>query len=130
MRVKGFNHITINISDLQRSLQFYQNVLGMDLVHRGRTDAYLEWGDAWVCLLENKKLHRSEKKKLGVDHFAFSIDDEDFFAAVHQLEHYHVNIVRGPVKRGKGWTINFLDPDGIEMELHTSDLQERMTVWE
>ncbi|SES97605.1 metallothiol transferase [Salinibacillus kushneri] len=130
MNVKGFNHITLNISDLERSLEFYQRVLRMSLVHKGRKDAYLEWGEAWICLLEKKNFSSVDTQSFGVNHFAFSIAKEDFFEAVHQLENHDVTIVRGPIKRGKGWTINFLDPDGIEMELHTSNLQERMTVWE
>jgi catechol 2,3-dioxygenase-like lactoylglutathione lyase family enzyme len=57
MNVQGFSHVTINVGDLDRSLQFYVEVLQMNLVHRGRKDAYLEWGSAWICLQE-----RPEKK--------------------------------------------------------------------
>ncbi len=43
MRVTGFNHVTIRVSDLQTALRFYRDTLGMKLVHLGRSDAYLEW---------------------------------------------------------------------------------------
>ncbi len=49
--------------------------------------------------------------------------------AVHVLQENEVRIVRGPVQRGQGWSINFLDPDGTQLELHTSTLEERMKVW-
>ncbi|MCY0888734.1 MAG: GNAT family N-acetyltransferase, partial [Alicyclobacillaceae bacterium] len=52
----GFSHVTINVSDLERSIAFYVGTLGMKLVHRARQDAYLEWGEAWICLQERSML--------------------------------------------------------------------------
>lgn len=49
MKVQGFNHVTVNVSDLSRSLNFYTGILGLQLIHKGNTDAYLEWGSAWIC---------------------------------------------------------------------------------
>lgn len=68
-------------------------------------------------------------KGVGVDHIAFSIAEEHFKEAVQGLQTQNVPIIRGPIKRGIGWTVNFLDPDGIQLELHTSNLRERMSVW-
>ncbi len=65
----------------------------------------------------------------GVDHVAFSIEEADFDSAVEQLVSAGVTVVRGPVERGLGRAINFLDPDGTQLELYTSSLQRRMTVW-
>jgi catechol 2,3-dioxygenase-like lactoylglutathione lyase family enzyme len=132
VKVKGFNHVTIRVSDLERSLGFYRDLLDMKLVHRGKTDAYLEWGTAWVALVEKKPSADSEPggdAGFGVDHVAFSIDEEDFDEAARRLEEAGVPIVRGPIRRGIGRSINFLDPDGTQLELHTSNLRERMTVW-
>jgi catechol 2,3-dioxygenase-like lactoylglutathione lyase family enzyme len=53
----------------------------------------------------------------------------DFDAAVSLLRRAAVPIVRGPVQRGLGWSVYFLDPDGTKLELHTSTLEERMTIW-
>ena len=47
MKVQGFNHVTINVRDLEISINFYTGVLGLDIRHRGNKDAYLEWGSAW-----------------------------------------------------------------------------------
>jgi metallothiol transferase len=129
LKVKGFNHVTIAVSDLQRSLSYYKDCLQMKLVHLGRTDAYLEWGTAWICLVEKKHAKPLEADRIGVDHVAFSIDEADFDAAVTSLTAAGVTIVRGPVERGLGRAVNFLDPDGNQLELYTSDLHRRMTVW-
>ncbi|GGJ09657.1 glutathione transferase FosA [Alicyclobacillus cellulosilyticus] len=128
MKVQGFNHVTIDVSDLERSLTFYTQVLGMRLVHKARHDAYLEWGMAWVCLQERPALPKP-RPQLGVNHVAFSIAPDDFHEAVAVLRSHGVPIVRGPVQRGAGWTVNFLDPDGMQLELHTSNLAARMAVW-
>lgn len=128
MKVQGFNHVTIDVSDLNRALSFYTEVLQMRLVHQGRHDAYLEWGTAWVCLQERPSLPE-QRPQLGVNHVAFSIRAEDFDEAVKTLRRMNVPTVRGPVQRGTGWSINFLDPDGTQLELHTSNLWERMKVW-
>jgi catechol-2,3-dioxygenase len=128
MNVQGFSHVTINVSNLSRALQFYIDILQMNLVHRGRKDAYLEWGNAWICLQERPEKVK-QREQLGVDHVAFYINEKDFAKAVKHLQENNVEIVRGPIKRGLGWSVNFLDPDGTQLELHTSTLSERMKVW-
>ena len=132
MKVTGFSHVTINVRDLPASLRFYVDLLGVRLVHRGEHDVYLEWGAAWICLQEREREHGMAPPRepaWGVDHVAFYIDRADFDAAVDALRQAGATIVRGPVQRGLGRSVNFLDPDGVQLELHTSTLAERMTVW-
>jgi len=131
IRVSGFSHVTIDVRDLTVSLRFYLDVLGMRLVHQGEHDAYLEWGSAWICLQERHvtSFGAPQTQQGGVDHVAFSISTEDFDDAVAVLQEANVPLVRGPVARGTGWSVNFRDPDGTELELHTATLAERMTVW-
>lgn len=129
MNVQGFNHVTINVKSLHESLPFYVDALGMDLVHKGSKDAYLEWGSAWICLQERGDYSDQRIETLGVDHVAFTINEENFHNAAQQLKEKDIPIVRGPVQRGGGWTINFLDPDGTNIELHTGSLKERMKHW-
>ena len=127
MEVSGFSHVTIAVRDLPIALRFYADLLGMRLVHRGEHDAYLEWGSAWICLLEQPDA--GAVRLGGVDHVAFHIAEDAFPAAVALLQTAQVPIVRGPVRRGPGWSINFLDPDGTQLELHTSTLAARMATW-
>ena len=131
MKVKGFNHVTIRVSDLERSLGFYRDLLDVKLVHRGKTDAYLEWGTAWVALVEKKPSADSEPggdAGFGVDHVAFSIDEEDFDEAARRLEEAKVPIVRRLIRRGIGRSITFWIRTGHSWSSHTSNLRERMTV--
>ncbi len=116
------------MSSLATALAFYEDTLGMCVVHRGAHDAYLEWGTAWICLLERGE-SPSVCEGAGVDHIAFHIAATDFSAAVETLRKARAPVVRGPLQRGIGWSVYFLDPDGTQLELHTSTLAERMTVW-
>ncbi|MCR8631915.1 VOC family protein [Paenibacillus radicis (ex Xue et al. 2023)] len=146
MKVTGFNHSTLRISSLDRSLPFYTDILGMKLVHKGRTDVYLEWGAAWICLIELHRVEPDLKPSVdeasitelpcepfaihtGLDHLAFSIEEADFAEAVERLRAANVPIIRGPLYRGGGWSVNFLDPDGIQLEIFTGTLADRMKNW-
>lgn len=125
----GLNHITIFVSQLERSLDFYQTILRMKLVHQGIDYAYLESGSTWFCLSQ-KPLDHQPNPSLGPDHVALTVKEDDFEAAVAHLREHNVPIVRGPIIRGIGKTVNFLDPDGLQWEFHTSNLAERMTIIE
>lgn len=121
--------MTIRVKNLAKSLSFYQDILGMELVHRGRMDAYLSWGGAWICLIEVSPANEHEKNRVGIDHIAFSISENDFPDAIKRLKTHHVPIVREPVERGGGYSVQFLDPDETVLELFTGDLNKRMKVW-
>ncbi|WP_425589847.1 VOC family protein [Fictibacillus fluitans] len=127
--ILGINHLTLTVNSLMRSLSFYVDVLGAVLVHRGRTDAYIEWGPVWICLLERGEANRAEAGRAGMDHVAFTISDSDFDHAVEALKAHSVRMIRGPVARGDGRCVNFLDPDGIQLELNTGSLSGRMKDW-
>ncbi|GIQ69616.1 hypothetical protein XYCOK13_24400 [Xylanibacillus composti] len=127
--VRGFNHLTLNVGNLEKTISFYTEILQMTLCHRGRRDAYLEWGNAWICIVEEPDFASVPARVLGMNHIAFYIEESGFQSAVRLLRERGVTIVRGPLKRGAGWSVNFLDNNGIEFELHTSTLAERMSVW-
>lgn len=127
--VNGLNHITLFVEDLERSLQFYTEVLLMQLIRKGDDYAYLESGTTWICISQQAK-DPLRPEQLGVHHMALSIDPADFDEALEHLRKYHVKIVREPITRGIGKAVNFLDPDGVQWEFHTSNLAERMTVIE
>lgn len=128
MNVSGFSHVTLRVRDLREAIAFYIAVLGTRMVHRGEHDAYLEWGTAWICLAEHPD-DPPPRARTVPDHIAFHIPEPDFAPAVACLQRAGARIVRGPVQRGTGWSVNFLDPDDNELELHTATLAERMAVW-
>ncbi len=123
----GLNHITIFVSDFERSLRFYTEILRMRVVHTGERYAYLESGSTWFCI-SGEPIGQSRPRQLEQLHLALTVAEDDFECAVQHLRDHQVRIVREPLARGVGRSVNFLDPDGIEWEFHTSNLPARMSV--
>ncbi|MCR8994936.1 VOC family protein [Brevibacillus laterosporus] len=127
--VVGFSHVTLQVSNLEQSLRFYCEKLQMKMVHQGRTDAYLEWGSAWICLLERPEIFPIKLEQQHLHHCAFYINEENFDIAVDLLRKREIMLVKGPIFRGGGKSVYFHDPDKIMLELHTSTLHQRMSNW-
>ena len=128
IRTRGLNHLTVRVSHLERSVRFYEQLLGFHVRHRGEHDAYLESGPLWLALIEGD-VPLGETQLRHVDHIAFTIVEDAFDDAVEALRAANVQIVAGPITRGVGRSVYVLDPDGLQLELHTSTLDARMSVW-
>lgn len=126
--MKGFNHVTLRIKHLPTSIAFYCDVLGMELIHRGRKDAYLQWGEAWICLLEREKQPLLEDQ-YGIDHVALTIDETELPTLAEKISNLSVPIERPLIFRGGGYSFQFRDPDGILLEFFTGTLTKRMETW-
>jgi metallothiol transferase len=125
----GLNHLTLRVADLERSIAFYRDLLGFALRWRSDISAYLEGGGHWLSLLE-RRVGPAAEETAGMDHFALAIAEEAFDSAVEELQRRGVKIVRGPLSRVAGRSVYFHDPDGIVVELHTSDLHARLQTWQ
>lgn len=119
-------HTMIRVGDLERSLAFYRDVLGMQLLRRkdypdGRfTLAFVGYGpedsNTVVELTHNWDTDRYEPGT-GFGHLALGVDD--IYATCAELRARGARIVRepGPMKHG-GSEIAFIeDPDGYRIEL-------------
>ena len=115
----GINHITIAVSDLERSLVFYVDSLGCRAEARWDKGAYLVAGTTWICLSVD---HASPAQDY--THLAFSVPAEDFSPAVEKLTASGVSCWKSNVSEGNSFY--FLDPDGHKLELHCGDLDSRL----
>jgi lactoylglutathione lyase len=78
MPVLGLHHAGLYVASLARSIAFYQNAFGLEVVERtsfgGEELAFLRLGAAWLELIEGG----AEDRTTGVvDHVAFEVDDLD-----------------------------------------------------
>jgi catechol 2,3-dioxygenase-like lactoylglutathione lyase family enzyme len=48
--IKGINHITLSVKNVDQSFEFYTHVLGFKPVAKWLKGAYLLAGDLWFCL--------------------------------------------------------------------------------
>lgn len=119
-------HTMIRVGDLDKSIAFYRDILGMDLLRckdfpEGKfTLAFLGYGDE----SENTALELTHNWETavydlgnGYGHIAIGVDD--VYAACERIRNAGGNVVREPGSMMHGSTvIAFVeDPDGYKIEL-------------
>ncbi len=119
---KEIGHIVLNVTDVGRSTKFYRDVVGFE-VSRFRPDgsgAFLTCGIVHHNLALFKApadARPSEKGAIGLNHFAFKVDDYPTLQAAHKRLIEASATIDHIVDHGMTRSVYFLDPDGIEMEL-------------
>lgn len=122
MRVTKLLHTRMRVSDIDRTIRFYTDVLGLDVLERktsprGSHLAFLRVPHSEE-LIELASFPPSGPVKVQEDlvHLAFQVDDLD--DAVRQLNDMGVPITDGPTVTSSGSRFIFIDaPDGYEIEL-------------
>lgn len=118
----GLNHLTLAVSDLQRSLAFYRDVLQLRVEATWDAGAYLSLPGLWLCL----SLDHQRKAGPNADytHYAFSLNAKDFPNFVQKLK--ASNVLEWRDNRSEGASFYFLDPDGHKLEAHVGGLASRL----
>ena len=121
MKIKGINHITIAVKNIEESFAFYTELLGLKKVMQSRTSAYLEAGDHWIALVRDDEMTQTKN----YSHIAFSVAKDDYELLVQLLKNNSVLEWRENTTEGDSFY--FLDPSGNKLELHVGDLKTRIT---
>ncbi|MCL7653811.1 VOC family protein, partial [Klebsiella pneumoniae] len=66
-------HLTLAVSNLQRSLTFWRDLLGLQLHAEWDTGAYLTCGDLWICLSYDVFRNYVAPQESDYTHYAFSL---------------------------------------------------------
>ena len=132
IKITELDHIVLNVKDIDRSLRFYTQVLGLS---GERVQEFTEGkvGFPSVRINEHTLIDLSplkgtdveesgaEKRRGNLNHFCLVVEKEDFSGIVDYLKGHSVTILQGPISRwgarGRAMSVYFLDPDGNEIEI-------------
>jgi lactoylglutathione lyase len=119
-------HTMLRVGDLQRSLDFYTNVLGMKLLRRkdypdGRfTLAFVGYDDeSRSAVLELTHNWDTKSYEIGSGYGHVALEVEDAYKACDEVRERGGKVAReaGPMKHGTTVIAFVEDPDGYKIEL-------------
>jgi glyoxylase I family protein len=131
INVTELDHIVLNVSDVERSLKYYTEVLGLQ---GERVNEFREGkvgfpsvrinASTIIDLFPKKADSRAlteAKNNANLNHFCLVVGAQDFAGIVDYLKENQISVLAGPVSRwgarGQATSVYFLDPDGNEIEI-------------
>jgi len=119
----GLNHLTLAVTDVERSFAFYVDLLGCKPAAVWDGGAYVTLGDLWVCLSLDPA-RAMVPPQTDYTHYAFTIAQQDFDAFRARL--LAEGVIEWRKNRSEGDSFYFLDPDGHQLEAHAGSLASRL----
>ena len=120
--IKGINHITLSVKDVDQSFEFYTQILGFKPVAKWPKGAYLLAGDLWFCLFLDDNTRKSKLPEY--THIAFTISEQNFKVMSERIKKSGAKIWQE--NRTEGDSLYFVDPNGHKLEIHASSLKARI----
>jgi catechol 2,3-dioxygenase-like lactoylglutathione lyase family enzyme len=127
VKVRNMDHIAINVRDVDASLRFYSDVLGLESL---RVAEYRRGEVPFVSVRVSQEtiIDLFAKPSVGsgdnADHFCLMIDEPDMKGLSKDLKARGVEVAQDVIRRwgaqGMGLSIYVKDPDGNTVELKSS----------
>ena len=81
------NHLALRVSDVGRSVDWYQRLMGLDVISRASTSAFLGLGDNFLALFQRSRGGEA-------DHFCFSVEDYEPETVMAKLARHGIESIR------------------------------------
>lgn len=128
MNIKGIHHIELTVTSLERSGEFYKNILGFKIVAEYPGFIMLFRKSFYLGITDHKgkaSNDRFNEFRTGLDHVSFEVSDKtdlDKAIGVFNKE----NIPHGDIKKLSNniFVLAFRDPDNIQLELSWKEKQK------
>ena len=121
---KRVDHVEIVPRDPERTIDFFQNILGFKLKIRVQVDAppmkeviYLELGDTMIEVISAENPSAKSDEPWQVGYKAIALEVTDMEEAVKYLHTKGIEMSRDPVDLGTSIRGELKDPDGLTIEL-------------
>jgi lactoylglutathione lyase len=102
-RAVGFNHVALEVGDIEAALAFYGRIFDFKLRSKSATAAFIDLGDQFIALQKGRTQPADDGR-----HFGLVVDDKD--AVREALADAGVEALPGPF-------LDFLDPWGNRIEI-------------
>ena len=102
-RVVGFNHVALEVGDIDEALAFYGEFLEFELRSKSENMAFIDLGDQFLALSKGRRQAPDDDR-----HFGLVVEDKA--AVARRLEEMGVEIISDRF-------LDFLDPWGNRMEI-------------
>jgi catechol 2,3-dioxygenase-like lactoylglutathione lyase family enzyme len=102
-RAVGFNHVALEVGDIEAALAFYSRLFDFALRSKSATSAFIDLGDQFIALQRGRTQPADDGR-----HFGLVVDDKD--AVRKALADAGVEPLPGPF-------LDFLDPWGNRIEV-------------
>ncbi len=102
-RAVGFNHVAIEVGDIDEALAFYGSLFDFELRGKSETMAFIDLGDQFLALQSGRSQAADDGR-----HFGIVVDDKE---AVRQA------LAAAGVEALPGRFLDFLDPWGNRIEI-------------
>lgn len=116
MEIKNIDHLVLTVADIEKTVAFYTQVLGFEVVTFGNNRKALTFGNQKINLHQKGKEFepKAEHPTTGSADLCF-ISSTDVYEIVEELKQKNVEIIEGIVDRtgalGKIKSVYFRDPD-------------------
>jgi catechol 2,3-dioxygenase-like lactoylglutathione lyase family enzyme len=101
------DHISIQVTDLPRSIDFYQKIFGLSILNEDKPNEIVRMGVTKVIV----SLHHKAPTGI-VDHYAIAIDDFDREAVTEQLARHGLK-----AEQNLDYGFYVRDPEGIPVQI-------------
>ncbi len=118
MKYEGLIWAGIYIQDLEASISFYENVLGLPLLNQGEDWAHFDLGAGTLLELFTGGKRRQEPKKPDQQSIVLGLRVDNLDRAVSELENKGVQFIPEEAGEyaGTRWA-HFSDPEGNRLEV-------------
>jgi glyoxylase I family protein len=114
--IADIHHVSLNVTDTERSLGFYRDLLGMEMLDRPD----FSFGGAWLDAGNGRQVHLIETSDVPADvgqHVAFVVSDIDGVVERVRAAGYRVGDAKSVGGTAARQTF-VLDPDGNRIEFN------------
>ena len=123
MQLEGIDHVALSVRDVERSAQWYIDILGFERRHEGMWDGvptFIGKGTTAIALFpprDQASATASVGSNIQMLHLAFRADRKNFLAAQRELRRRAIKFHFSDHEISH--SIYFHDPDGHQLEITT-----------